>query len=184
MMVPLFVITHSYAFLGMFLFSGYLQSDTDYGDGPGKDPNYGLLCFSSYLNSMVIMMNLLVVNSWVKMGFGLSNAVSSLWPYLYFMSFFLLAVGFCLVSLTQVFIGSIIIDQNSNPHTKSAAMDHSYIFPAPDNDIRFSQYKTSSCLGQTSYKLSKRHQDADKLFSIIDTVSVRIYHIFQICESK
>lgn len=66
MIVPLFSVVHIFAFVGMFFFHGLLTSDTDFGDGRGNDPYYGLLNFNCYSDSLIIMVNLLTVNNWVS----------------------------------------------------------------------------------------------------------------------
>lgn len=165
MVVPLYTVVHIFAFIGMFFFHGLLNASTDFGDGPGKDPYYGILDFSSYSNSLIIMVNLLVVNNWVKMGSGLSNATGGLWTYVYFILFFVIGVTFCLQSLTSIFIGSIMIDQSTNPVTKNVSNHEKHVvFPA---DGRKTIPKVLK-----DYDVSLRHRDVDKLFSIIDTVSV------------
>ncbi|CAM9486864.1 unnamed protein product, partial [Ectocarpus fasciculatus] len=122
MIVPLFSVAHVFAFIGMYFFAGLLNAEVDFGDGKGHDPYYGLLDFSSYTNSLIIIVNLLVVNNWVKMGLGLCNATGSLWVYAYFISFFVIGVTFCLLSLTSIFISSIMMNHNTNPVVKNVAV--------------------------------------------------------------
>lgn len=175
MIVPLFSVAHVFAFIGMYCFAGLLNSEVDFGDGRGQDPYYGLLDFSSYTNSLIIIVNLLVVNNWVKMGSGLSNATGSLWVYAYFMAFFVIGVTFCLLSLTSIFISSIMIDQENNPLTKRAATSGgpSPPFVTASPELVTQQASRVGPAGMADYKLSLRHQDSDQLFRIIDSVSVR-----------
>ena len=105
--VPIYAVMHVFAILGMVFFRGLLNSETDFGDGAGADPYYGLLSFSGYLNSMIIMLNLLVVNNWVKMGAGVSNALGTLWTYVYFGAYFIVGVIFALHNLVAIFIQGV-----------------------------------------------------------------------------
>lgn len=181
MIVPLFVVAHVFAFVGMYCFHGVIHGEEDFGGGAGNDPNYGLFDFSSYTNSLIIIVNLLVVNNWVKLAAGLDYAVGSLWIYLYFMLFFVIGVTFCLLSLTSIFISSIMLDHDTNPATKRASM------PMPSLDLleehaasekrKFGAQSVvngaaAGSIGSVQYTVSRRHQDTDNLIRILDSVSV------------
>lgn len=178
MAVPLFAVAHVFAFIGMFFFSGLLHADVNFGDGKGRDPYYGLLDFSSYTNSLIIVVNLLVVNNWVKMGSGLSDATGSLWIYIYFIAFFVIGVTFCLLSLTSIFISSIMMDHEINPITKRAASSGGASpthFMASNEAMEQTKDELSVCQASSNFKVSLRHQDADQLFRIIDSISVSYF---------
>ena len=169
MVVPLFTVTHVFAFVGMFFFSGLLTTDANFGDGKGRQPYYGLLDFSSYTNSLIIMVNLLVVNNWVNLADGLRNTTKSLWIYIYFMLFFVIGVTFCLLSLTSIFISSIMVDHDTNPVTKNAAASGNVV----PYQVSKGRLQCTEEVDNDEYVVSLRHQDADKLFRIIDSISVR-----------
>lgn len=172
MIVPLFSVAHVFAFIGMYFFAGLLNAEVDFGDGKGHDPYYGLLDFSSYTNSLIIIVNLLVVNNWVKMGLGLCNATGSLWVYAYFISFFVIGVTFCLLSLTSIFISSIMMNHNTNPVVKNVAVSGPTSPTIENGASMVSRQRLSGYSPSPDFKVSLRHQDADKLFRIIDSVSV------------
>jgi hypothetical protein len=175
MVAPLFTVVHIFAFVGMFFFKGLLTADSNFGDGGGRDPYYGLLDFSSYSNSLIIIINLLVVNNWVKMGAALQQATGSLWVYVYFIAFFVIGVTFCLLSLTSIFISSVMVDHDTNPVTKkAAAVSMGAAPPHFAHGHNATVVSRSDDPDSTDFVVSLRHQDADKLFRIIDSVSVRL----------
>jgi hypothetical protein len=170
--VPMFAVMHVFAVLGIVLFRGRLNSETDFGDGAGADPYYGLLSFSGYLNSMIIMLNLLVVNNWVKMGAGVSNAMGTLWTYVYFCAYFVIGVVFALHNLVAMFIQCVA---ESSPKMSIQAFEanvHNKFIGEREEQTRSYQSE--------SYAIKLRKPDFGQLYSAIHQTKVSDYFIMRL----
>lgn len=160
-----------------------MSPDSDFGAGPGADPLFALLNFESYSNALVVALNLLVVNNWVKIASGLFDAMNnSLWIYLYFGLFFVVAVMFCLHSLMAIFVGALLLSE-------SEVVLPVQLVDFPKFEHLSGHALSSSLLGDGSrasnrtapisaaFEVTARMSDGDDILKIMETIQV-VWYLF------
>lgn len=172
--VPLLCVLHIFVCLGVWLFGGVVSENSDFGAGRGADPLYSLLDFGSYSNAAVVVINLLVVNNWIKIAAGLFYELNnSLLVYLYFGLFFTIAVMFCLHSLMAIFVGALLLNESD------ALVPMELV--AVEKDSQYSRgYQGSRQRASqlfASYEVTSRSTDGGDILKIIETMQVHHTYI-------
>uniref|UniRef100_A0A6U4FC96 Ion transport domain-containing protein n=1 Tax=Phaeomonas parva TaxID=124430 RepID=A0A6U4FC96_9STRA len=98
--IVLFVLSHFFAFVGMFIWGGTIHKDTPF---PGSSGPYYMCNFNSYADALVVLFELLVVNNWHIIATGFVS-VSGHVAYIYFVVFNVVAVTVGLNIMTALFI--------------------------------------------------------------------------------
>jgi hypothetical protein len=176
-------VLHVFVSLGVWLFRGLVSQGTDFGAGRGADPLYALLNFESYSNGLVVVLNLLVVNNWVKIASGLFDAMdNSLWIYLYFGLFFVVAVMFCLHTLMAIFVGALLLSESEGispvqlvdfPRSEhpAGAVPPSYLPLDGSRALNRGKAPRESS-SAPSYEVTPRMSDGDDILKIMETIQV------------
>lgn len=100
--VPLLVVFYVFGYIGMFWFGGIITKDTKFHFASTE--YYYLNTFDSFPEAFVTLFNCMVVNNWNLIASGYVNETGSDLCYLFFACFNMLAVLFCLSTITSFFI--------------------------------------------------------------------------------
>ncbi len=101
------------------------------------------------------------------MGSGLYHATGgNLYIYIYFMLFFFIGVTFCLLSLTSIFIGSVVLVKSNQEGSNQCSI--------PMLDLNSNDADIARRSNQEIYKISLKTSQAVRIFDSIDSLPVKI----------